>query len=254
MPVTIYICSTSNIKNSFMRIIVLFIAASLLASCNWFGERISGNGHVTTQQKNVSSFNSIEIHGPMNVLVKQDSNNSVQIEADENLIPYIDVYTNGSTLIVQTKDGYNLDPSKPIVVHASAPEFKNIAVSGSGDVQSANVLTSNNELNLHVSGSGNITMQVNVAKVSSHVSGSGDVMLKGTAKDFSASISGSGNVKCIDLTTDNASLDLTGSADAQITANQKLDIQISGSGSVRYKGNASVNQHVSGSGSVEKVS
>ncbi len=235
-----------------MRIIIFIIASIALTSCGLFGERVSGNGHITTQQKSVTSFNSVEVHGSMNLLVRQDSSNTVKIEADENLLDLIEVYTDGNTLIVRTRDGYNLAPTKEIIVYTSAPEFRSIAVSGSGEVRSDNVL-SGNELSLHVSGSGNIAMQVDVPKVESHVSGSGDVMLKGNAKDFQATISGSGNVKCFDLTTDNTTLHLSGSADAQITVNQKLDIQVSGSGSVKYKGNASVSQHVSGSGSVEKV-
>ena len=91
-------------------------------------------------------------------------------------------------------------------------------------------------------------------KVSADVSGSGNVMLKGTSRDFEGSISGSGSIKAFDLTTDVSTLKLSGSADAEITVNQKLDVRVSGSGDVRYKGNAAVSQSISGAGSVKKVS
>ncbi|GAA4746821.1 hypothetical protein GCM10023229_28670 [Flavisolibacter ginsenosidimutans] len=97
-------------------------------------------------------------------------------------------------------------------------------------------------------------MQVSVPKVSAHVSGSGDVFLKGTSKEFEGSISGSGSIKAFDLSTDDTKLDLSGAADAEVTANQKLDVHVSGSGDVKYKGAASVSQEISGSGSVKKVS
>jgi hypothetical protein len=89
--------------------------------------------------------------------------------------------------------------------------------------------------------------------VSTEISGSGSVQLRGEAKDFSADVSGSGDVKCFDLLTDNTSLDLSGSADAEVNAQKKLNVDVSGASSIRYKGSASVSQNISGSGSVKKI-
>jgi hypothetical protein len=210
-----------------MRLIYVCILALSVAftSCQYLGgQRVSGNGHITTQDRSVGSFNSVQTGGSMNIHVTQSSIPSVRIEADDNLMTYI-----------------------------AAPEYKEIGVSGSGDLVSDNALSGTNPLELHVSGSGDIKMQVNFPKVSAEVSGSGDIMLKGEAKDFDADMSGSGKIKCFDLITDNTKLELAGSSDAEITANKAIDISVSGSGSVRYKGNASVSQHVSGSGDIKKV-
>ena len=232
----------------FLLIVIIF------SSCRFFGgERISGNGHVTAQDRSVGSFNSIDAEGSVKVHLKQDASSSVRIETDENLQQYLDVYTNGSTLVIKTKEGYNLSPSRDIVVYTSAPVYKSIDVSGSCDILGDNNISGNDALAMQVSGSGKIDVQVSVPKVSADVSGSGDVLLKGTAKEFEGSISGSGTIKAFDLTTDNTKLDISGGADAEITANQKLDVHVSGSGDVKYKGNASVSQEISGSGSVKKV-
>lgn len=235
----------------------IFLLASVvvvLSSCNMFGgKRVSGNGKITTQSRNVSSFNSIDASGSVKVHVRQDSSSSVKIETDENLMEYVDVYVKGTTLVVKAKDGFNLDPSKDLIVYTSAPVFKSIDVSGSGDIISDNIISGGGPLEMGVSGSGNINVQVALPKVSVEVSGSGNVLLKGTAKEFDGSISGSGSIKAFDLTTDITSLHLSGAADAEVTANQKLDVEVSGSGDVKYKGNAAVSQRISGSGSVKKV-
>lgn len=238
-----------------MRKVFLFAAVIfLLSSCNIFGgKRVSGNGKITTQQRQVSSFNSIEASGSIKVHVRQDSSSSVKIETDENLMEYVDVYTTGNKLVIKAKEGYNLDPSKDLIVYAAAPLFRSIDVSGSGDIISDNIISGGEPLEMGVSGSGMINVQVALPKVSADVSGSGDVFLKGTAKEFAGSISGSGSIKAFDLTTDNTSLHLSGAADAEVTANQKLDVSVSGSGDVKYKGNAAVSQSISGSGSVKKV-
>ena len=62
-------------------------------------------------------------------------------------------------------------------------------------------------------------------------------------------------MKCFDLVTDHARLDLSGAADAQVTANKTLGVEVSGSGQVQYKGNATLSPEpsISGSGGVKKV-
>ena len=236
---------------------VILIAASILSvlsSCDYFdGKRIPGNGKITTQQRNVGSFNSIDVSGAIDVHIRQDSSASVKVETDENLLEFLEVYTNGNALVIKTKSGYNLDPTKDVIVYATAPQLKNIDASGSCDIIGDNVITTSDALGIALSGSGSVNLQVNLPKLSTKISGSGNVVLKGTAKEFEGNISGSGSIKAFDLITDNSSLDLSGSADAQITANQKLDIEVSGSGDVEYKGNAVVSQSISGSGSVKKI-
>jgi len=218
------------------------------------GKRVSGNGKLITEERKVSSFNSIEASGSLKVHIRQDSSSSVEIKTDENLMEYIEVYVTGSTLVIKEKDGFNPDPSNDLIVYTSAPVYKSVDVSGAGDIISDNIISGGEPLELGVSGSGSINVQVALPKVSTQVSGSGDVLLKGTSKEFAGSISGSGSIKAFDLTTDITTLQLSGAAEAEVTVNQKLDVNVSGSGDVKYKGNAAVSQSISGSGSVKKVS
>lgn len=238
-----------------MRFLFAALAAVIvLSSCQYFmGERVSGNGHIVSEQKNVGSFNSVSVGGQVTLHVRQDASSSVKIETDENLQPYLDVYTEGNTLVIKTKQGFNLDPSKEIVAYVSAPAFKDIDISGQCNVIGDTPLSGSEPLSLHTSGQGDMTLEVNVPKVSTEISGQGTVNLKGQATDFSAEVSGQGDVKCFDLVTENTSLDISGSSDVEVTANKQLKVDASGSSSVRYKGNASVTQDISGSGSVKKV-
>ena len=80
------------------------------------------------------------------VHVMQSSTNSVKIETDDNLMQYIDVYVEGNTLHIKSKTGYNLNPSKDIIAYVSAPAFKDISVSGSGDIIGDNAISGNDPL------------------------------------------------------------------------------------------------------------
>src|SRR5438105_688302 len=110
---------------------ILFSALFSLSSCYYFGgARVYGDGHIITKDRSVGSFNGVRIGGAMNIHLKQDANQSVKIEADQNLMEYIDVYTDGNILVIRTKQGYNLNPTKEVVAYISAPLFKEIDVSG----------------------------------------------------------------------------------------------------------------------------
>lgn len=231
---------------------ISFLSAFLFCSCFFTGQRVSGNGYITSQYRTVDNFTAVHCSGSMDVRITQSESNSVKVETDENLIPYLDIFVDGNTLVVREKQGYNLNPSKSLTVYVSSPSFKEVEMSGSGNIVSDNTISGSEPLKMHVSGSGNINLTVNVPKLGADISGSGNIVLKGQSTDLSISMNGSGDISCFDLTSDNVSLDISGSSDADVTANKKLDIEVSGSGSVHYKGNAAVNQRVSGSGEVKK--
>ena len=218
------------------------------------GERVTGNGQVTSQQRSSGNFNSVEASGSVTVRIRQASTYSVRLETDENLMQYIEVFTSGNKLVIRSREGYNLHPSRDVIAYISAPSFREIDVSGASDIIGEGLITGSESLSMSVSGSGNIDLELQVPSVSTSVSGSGTVILKGSASNFDASINGSGEVRCFDLQTDNSKLSISGSGDAEVHANKQLDVHVSGSGSVQYKGAANVKQDISGSGSVEKVS
>lgn len=239
-----------------MRTLLLALATIILfSSCTIFGgKRVNGNGKIVTEEIKANDFSSIDVSGAVNVHIRQDSTPSVRLETDENLLEYLDVEVRGGTLVIKTKRGYNLRPSKEIIVYATASSFKDIDASGACQIISDNLISGNEELRIEASGATSINLQVTLPKLTTDVSGSGEVVLKGMAKEFFGSISGAGSIRGFDLITDNTELDLSGAADAQVTANEKLDVNVSGSGDVQYRGNASVNQRISGAGSVKKVS
>lgn len=201
----------------------------------------------------VGSFNSLDVRGNMKVSLRQESGSGVTIQTDDNLFEFLDVRVEGNTLVVDTRDGYNLNPSKDIIAYVSAPDFREIQLSGACDIVSEGIISGNEKLIISGSGSSEIELDVNVPAIETSLSGSGSVKLTGEARHFIANVSGSGDIICFDLVADNIQLDLSGSADVEVTANKQLDIDASGSSNVSYRGNAKVTQSISGSGSVKKV-
>jgi hypothetical protein len=236
------------------KVLPFLFLAILTASCNTiFRDKIKGNGNIKMENRTAGIFNSVEVHGNIDLYVKQDSSCSVKVEADENLMNYIIIRTEGDMLIVEPKDGYNLSGSKHIKVYASSPVFKRLQASGACDIFGENKITSAERISIDLSGASGLTLELRAPEVNAGLSGAGSIELRGETKDFSVDGSGSSDIKCIELMAENVSVDISGAGDAEVFASVKLDVEVSGAGNVKYKGNAVVNKSISGAGSVKKV-
>jgi hypothetical protein len=226
-----------------------------LASCQgFFGKRVHGNGNIRTEDRQVSDFKNVEVGGAAKVLVSQGDHPSVKIETDENLLPYIEVHQSGDKIYIQEKKGFNLKPTNGLHIYVTAPVYRSIDASGACDIIGQNKITNPESLEMHVSGAGDIRMDIDAPQLSAEVTGSGSIYLKGQTKDVTLDLTGAGHAHCYDLLSENTKVEISGAGSAEVYASVKLDAQVSGAGDVKYKGNASdVNQHVSGAGSVKKA-
>src|SRR5436190_4174611 len=216
------------------------------------GRRVRGSGHITTENRSESGFNSIDVSGDIDVYIKQDSATSVKLEADDKILEYIEVHTGGSTLEIYTENGIRLRPSNKIKVYISNPQYKEIHVSGASSVRCENEITSTDMLDINLSGASEGTLELNAPRISVNVTGASNASIKGKTKDFEGSVSGASKIKGYDLLSENAAVDASGASHIEIFASVKIDGQASGASSINYKGNAQSSVEKSGASSVNK--
>lgn len=234
--------------------IVAVSALLLFSSCRQiFAKRIRGNGNITTQTRSAAGFNSIDVSGSIDVYVRQDSSSSIKVETDDNLQQYVETFRDGDVLRIKTEEGYNLKPSRQIKVYVSSSMFKRFEASGACDIFSEAKINNPSGVDVDLSGSCDITLELSAPRITADVSGACSVKLKGETKEFRVQGSGSTDIKCFDLVADNVDLDISGAGDAEVYANVKLTGDISGAASVNYKGAAQTDIHTSGATSVRKV-
>jgi Putative auto-transporter adhesin, head GIN domain len=247
----------NNRKLITMRKYLCFVLALafIFGSChNFMGKRIRGDGNIRSEDRSVGSFKNVDVSGVAKVYVSQGDQHSVKVEADENLLPYIEVAQEGDRIIVRERPGFNLKPTGDINVYVTSPIYNKIEASGACDIIGQNKIVNQEDLELHVSGAGDIKMEVDAPQLSAEVSGSGNINLKGQTKNVDLQLTGAGHAHCYDLMAENTKVDITGAGSAEVYASVKLEAEVSGAGTVKYKGNATnVTQDVSGAGSVQKA-
>lgn len=238
-------------KQTALFLIILLFS---FCSCTYMGgKRVRGNGESYIEERQVGNFTGVSVRGGIDVIVSPGPVPSFKIEADRNLLDYIDVRNKGGIVEVHTRRGFNLRPVSGMKVYATAPSFSSIEVAGSGDITSRSKIRSDNKLDIEIKGSGNIKLDVDAPSIDANISGSGSIALNGRTQNFDADIKGSGDVRSFNLLSENTNVDIAGSGNAEVFASKQLNVEIKGAGDVRYKGTASVNQKIMGSGSVKQA-
>ncbi len=232
----------------------LFTFISVCSFAQW--EKVTGNGNMKKETREVSGFTGIALSGNMNVELSYGTSNSITVEGDENVLPYIETKVEDGVLQVRTKNKTSLNTRNKLIVYVSLTKLTVLKVSGSGNITGNGDFSNDGKTNIALSGSGNINVGMNsFNETAIAISGSGNVTLKGKSTDnIEATISGSGNIDCSDVACNDVSAHVSGSGNIKVFANKSIDAKVSGSGSIYYKGSATnINLKSSGSGKIIKV-
>lgn len=241
-----------NMKSISLIVSLITIAASL-GSCDVTGQnRVKGSGNITKEERSVGAFKRLSVRGEMDVYVTQGPAKAAIIEAEDNLIPLIELEEEGDELVVRIRRGTWVSTNKDMKVFLTTPELENINLSGSGDIKLEGKFSNNTHMKLSLSGSGNLSGTVNSPVVDARIAGSGDMDVNGETRELDVDIAGSGDFEGEQLMSEKAEVTIAGSGNANVHASVKLDAKIAGSGNVHYKGSPQVSSKVAGSGSVVK--
>ena len=222
-------------KKQLFTIIVVLLSISINAQSWWNSKKIKGNGNVITKTRSIKNFDKVSIGGSFNVNLIDGSEGKITIEAEENLIPYIETEVKNGKLKVQFKENTNIKTTKRLIITIPFEDIEAISLGGSGNVRVGKRIKSD-DVSFNIGGSGNITANVDANTVKASIGGSGNIKLKGDTDNLKCSIAGSGNIKAYDLDANTLKVSIAGSGNIQVTVNNKIKASVVGSGSVYYKG------------------
>lgn len=219
-------------------------------------ETIKGNGQVKKESREVSNFTALASHGSMNVEITYGNSNKIEVEADENLLPYIETVVEDGKLSIRSKKNVNIRSQSKMIVYVSMTKISGLQLTGSGNIKGEGAFSNDDKTKIALSGSGNIKLKFdNFNSLDLTLSGSGDMDLKSnTAKNITAIISGSGNIDCSSIACQDVEAQISGSGNLKVDATGRIDAKINGSGDVLYKGGSpNITSKISGSGKVKRM-
>lgn len=214
---------------------------------------IKGNGNVEQESRDVGSFDKIDLRGLGQVYIELGEDEALEVSGEENLLRYIETYTEGDTLVIEIEDNRNLVPTEPLEFFITVVELEEMNVSGLGDIELPAIETTS--FTIEISGAGNIDMDALDAKsLDVRLSGLGDLNIDGgEVNTVNVRISGSGNFDSRRVDCQEADINISGLGSATVTVSDYLDVSISGGGNVNYYGSPEVDSDISGLGKLDHV-
>lgn len=236
-----------NFRLLFIAITVLGISCS--ADGQW-GKTVHGNHNVTKSERKLGSFSGIKVSSGVDVYLKQGDNESVTVEADENLHEYIITEVKGGVLHVYT-EAILRDADKERV-YVVMKGINSVETSSAGDVVGESPVRTD-ELKLSASSAGDITLEVYAREIDLNISSSGDMTLTGETDELDADLSSAGDLNAYDLKAKEAEISVSSAGDADINVSEKITARASSAGDINYKGDPKyVDVHTSSAGGIHK--
>lgn len=239
--------ATKQLFNTVLFIALLF----LLPSCDLGDDEIDGNDKVETEIRNIASFDEIESLGDFDVYITLADSTSIRVEAEENLLEYIETDVNNYKLVIEEKNGYSLDNNDPMRIYLTTPNLDEAVLAGSGLIQCDSL--SGEFFQAVLLGSGKIDFsKVFVDNVEARITGSGDIELEGEGKVTDYEIEGGGDIRAIDFIHEDSESRIIGDGNIYVHATDHLRARIVGSGNIYYEANPDVDDTVTGTGDVRR--
>jgi hypothetical protein len=235
-----------------LRVLTLAIAALSIAACSQaqFRPTVRGNGDVVTKERKAESFTGVRVSSGIDVYLKQGDNESMSVEADENLHEYIITEVRGGVLNVYTDA--NIREAKRKRVYVTMKVVNSVKTTSAGDVVGQTPVKTD-RLELSASSAGDIKLEVYAREIDLDISSSGDITLTGEAEKLNGDLSSAGDLNAYELSVKEADISASSAGNADINVSERIRARASSAGDINYMGNPRyVDAHSSSAGSIRK--
>lgn len=233
-----------------MKKIIFWLCIPLIGIMHSCSDVVVGEGEVVTNKRKVSTFKRIKLEASADIYINISTINELTVTAQKNIEDLIHTKVIDETLIIYSDKEYSTEEG--VVIQLNSNDLSYIKASGAGNVFCKSPLTTQ-DLELELTGAGNMELNVAALSVSADLSGAGIIKLKGNCNEAKYKVSGAGKLEAHELVTDECKVDLSGIGSAEVNATEELNATVSGAGNVYYTGTAtSLKTNVTGLGKVER--
>ena len=237
------------------KIIVTTVLSMLMLSCNFsmnLGPGVSCNDNVVTKERMLDGdFNEIKVSNGLDVYLTQDTNESLSIQADENLHDIIMTSVENNVLSIYTTENINYAASRKVMV--SFDNISKIKATSGSDVYSTNTIKTD-AIELSTTSGSDMELEIEVTSVTCDASSGSDLKLSGTADYLVAEASSGSDIKAGNLITKTSDVRASSGADITVNATKELVAKSDSGGDVKYYGKPEkVEKNDSTSGSITSL-
>lgn len=213
---------------------LILLSLAIFSGCE-IENNHEGNGKITTERRNATNFDEIEIDGVLDVYLKQGEMYRVEVVTDENLQDIVETKTINGILYVDTEDEVDYDATK-MDVYITVPDLQRIKLDGVTALRTEDTLNLE-KIEIEKRNTGLLSFDVIVNKLTIYSDGVGDLELFGKGQNVVIENVMVGDINAFGFKVYNLDLKHQGTGKVEVYVTNSLAIDISGVGDVYCKGN-----------------
>jgi len=214
----------------------------IFTSCEKDDLNLVPSTKVTTTNFSASNVSQLDVSDIFKVYVTfSETEESVQVEANENLHQAIKISQSGDKLIVGIEKNTRISGAPVLNVYIKTATLSNVKAEGAAFVEFKNLLVTS-QLDVEVTGAAEVSGSVDVDDLVAKLLGASILDISGNSNSFDIDATGASEMTGFDFTCNTLKTDLTGGSNISLVVNQKLDVKASGASKVHYKGNGIIDK------------
>jgi hypothetical protein len=213
------------------RLLAALAATALIALVGACGGTTvaTGSGNVRTENRPVPGFDSVEFSGAGILTIEQTGTESLEIRADDGILPSLTSEVQGTTLKLGFREGTIPVDVAEISYRVTVGQLTGLTVSGAGDVT---------------------VTAIDGPELAVTHGGAARVAVSGRVNRQVVDLTGVGEYDAANLTSEEADVTVGGAGSAVVDVSRTLQARVTGVGSIRYEGSPQVTQEITGIGQV----
>jgi len=196
------------------------------------GSDTVGSGNLATETRAVGGFNAVSVGGAGHLILERTGVESLQITAEDNLLPLIQSELVNGELVLGFVPGVNVRTTREVLYRVTAASLAGLSVSGASRAEAFGISTED---------------------LTSNISGASTVTAVGTAAFHRLTISGASNLEAPDLESRDVIANASGASRALIRVSDTLTADASGAALIQYIGFPVVDDTATGGAAIQRV-
>lgn len=218
-------------------VVSICLAAAGLAGCEWHNPtapsmRIVGSGVVVTDTRPIGPVSAVSVAGAGHLIIDRNGPETLEIAAEDNILPYLRVEVVNGRLMVGPGPGSNFSTTRRIVYRLGVRALEEIEASGASLIESANIDTD---------------------RLTVLLSGASSAGLSGAASRLVVQASGASRAVVDGVQSPDVRVALSGSSYARVRSSGRLTVSASGTSVLEYFGDPILVTDVSGMSTVRRI-
>jgi len=208
--------------------ILLTVPAAALDIGDFFHRGEKGDGEMTTVTYDLADCDEIDLKCGLDIDIRFGREQRVALTVDGNLVEMYEIAARGDRLVVDADD--NPRPSRGARLELTLRALSRVKISGAGDITVAGY--EGDELELAISGAGDVELDGSVGTLEIRLDGAGDIDARRLeARVAAVTVNGAGDVRV--FASESADIEVNGVGDVDVYGDPRdLDKSVHGIGSV----------------------